>query len=333
MRSPDSQSLARSVDALVGAGLVEPQRREEALDVLAASVGSSRDRQTTSVLTEIAGYVGGILVLAAAAVFLATQWHTMSPATRVASLVAAALVLIGAGAAATRLGIRGTITDPGQEIRRYLASVLLVGGAIVLGFAAGLWSSEFTALRDPRPQSVGFATVVLAAALSYLVAPSAVALAGMALPLGMFCASVVFDQYPSEHDPLWFGGMLLVAGLVWGWLTELGAFREATAGRIITGAFAVIGAQNLAFGTGLEWIGYAALAAVGALGFAFYVHAGAWPYLATGVLALTMAATEAAVDWSNGALGAAGALLIAGAVLLGLSLLGMRMRREAAASV
>ncbi|XVX20424.1 DUF2157 domain-containing protein [Actinomycetota bacterium] len=330
MRSTDSQSLARSVDALVGAGLVDPQRREEALAVLTTSERSAGDRQTTGVLTEIAGYVGGILVMAAAAVFLATQWHTMSPTTRVSALVAGALILIGAGVAATRLGIRGAITDPGQEIRRYLARVLLVGGAIVLGFAAGLWALEFTDLREPRPQSIGFATVVLVSALSYLVASSAVALAGAALPLGMLCASLVYDQEPGEHDPLWFGGMLLVAAVIWGVLSERGAFREVTVGRLITGAFAVIGAQNLAFSTGEEWIGYAALAVVGAIGFALYVRGGAWPYLALGVLALTMSATEAAVDWSNGALGAAGALLVAGAVLLGLSLLGMRMRKEAA---
>lgn len=315
-----------SVDALIAAGLLDRERRDEAVGVLTRAERSPSDRATTGVLTEIAGYVGGILVIAAAAVFLATQWSSMSPVARIAALTAGGLLLAGSGLAATRLG--GPVTAAGHEVRHYLAAALLVAAAAVLGGAAGVAAYELTDLREPVPQAVGFGVLVVLAALSYRLVPTALAQLATGVSLVPFFASLVFDQTSGPHDQQVFGGLLLVAGVAWGVLAERGAFREVTVARVVAGALTVIGAQNLVFVDGQEWIGYAVLALVGAAGFATYVRGGHWPHLVVGVLALTLAATEAAVDWSNGAVGAAGALLIAGAALLGLSLLGMRIRRH-----
>lgn len=317
-----------AVDALIAAGLLDSDRRHDAVAVLSRAERSPSDRATTGVLTEIAGYVGGILVIAAAAVFLATQWSSMGPATRVAALAVGGLVLAAAGISATRLGLREPVTAPGHEIRRYLAGALLVAASGVLGGAAGLWANEFTGLREPRPQSIGFGVVVALAALSYRLVPSALGQIATAVALLPLSASLVFDQTSRPYDPWVFGGSLLAAGVVWGVLAEVGVFREETVARVVAGVLAVFGAQNFVFVQSHSWVGYAGLALVGVVGFALYVRGGHWPHLVAGVLALTLSATEAAVDWSDGAVGAAGALLIAGAALLGLSVLGMRMRRH-----
>jgi len=75
-----------------------------------------------------------------------------------------------------------------------------------------------------------------------------------------------------------------------------------------------------------------AVATVGAVAFAAYVRVRVWPYLAIGVIGLTLAATQAAVDYLPGAAGAAAGLLVAGAMLLATSLLAMRLRKSAGES-
>jgi hypothetical protein len=54
----------------------------------------------------------------------------------------------------------------------------------------------------------------------------------------------------------------------------------------------------------------------------------AWAYLATGVIALTLAVPEALTDWAQGSLGSAGVLLATGVTLLAASVGGLRLRRE-----
>ena len=78
------------------------------------------------------------------------------------------------------------------------------------------------------------------------------------------------------------------------------------------------------------WPGYVATAVVGAAAFWMYVVTRAWPYLATGVIAVTLAVPEALSDWFEGALGAAGVLLATGVTLLVAALAGLRLRQEVA---
>ena len=64
------------------------------------------------------------------------------------------------------------------------------------------------------------------------------------------------------------------------------------------------------------------------MAFWLYVVTRAWPYLATGVIAVTVAVPEALYDWVEGSLGAAGVLLATGVTLLLSSLAGLRLRHE-----
>jgi hypothetical protein len=91
----------------------------------------------------------------------------------------------------------------------------------------------------------------------------------------------------------------------------------------------VIGAQMTVFtDQGTNWFGYLVLAAVAVGAFGMYVARPAWPYLAAGVVALTLVVPEALLDWFDDALGPAGALLVAGVTLLAASLAGLRLRKE-----
>ena len=73
---------------------------------------------------------------------------------------------------------------------------------------------------------------------------------------------------------------------------------------------------------------YVATAVVGAVSFWVYVVTRAWPYLAAGVVGVTLAVPEALSDWFDGALGAAGVLLATGVTLLLAALAGLRLRQE-----
>lgn len=55
------------------------------------------------------------------------------------------------------------------------------------------------------------------------------------------------------------------------------------------------------------------------------------PFLATGMLGLTLGVTEWVFDRTGGQLGMAGALLVGGAILLATAVAGPRLRRGAAA--
>jgi hypothetical protein len=77
-------------------------------------------------------------------------------------------------------------------------------------------------------------------------------------------------------------------------------------------------------------LAYALLFAVAVAGFAMYLRTAAWPYLVGGVLGITIVVPEAVIDWTGGALGPAGGVLLAGLALLGASLAGFRMHQEAA---
>jgi formate-dependent nitrite reductase membrane component NrfD len=82
------------------------------------------------------------------------------------------------------------------------------------------------------------------------------------------------------------------------------------------------------FENGSEPLAYGITAAVAVAGFVLYLRTVGWPYLVVGVLGVTLVVPEAVMHWTDGSLGVAGAVLVAGLTLLGASLAGLRMRQE-----
>ena len=119
----------------------------------------------------------------------------------------------------------------------------------------------------------------------------------------------------------------VVVGLVvWLLLTETDRFREPMMARTAGLTIALVAAQ-LAL-TDNANAAYALTFAVAVAGFAMYLRIAAEHDLAVGVLGVTLVVPEAVIDWTDGALGPAGAVLVAGLTLLAASLGGFRMRKE-----
>lgn len=316
------------VTALAERGLVPPDRQDEAVDVVdrvlgAQGAGAAPLRRR---FAELAGYVGGAFVVSAAAIFFATQWPSMSEGQRVGLLAVVAVVLAAAGLAVGRMAGGVTAMRRGAEpALRRLAGVLLVGAAGSAAAAVGLQAEQMTDSFEVPPM-LGFATLAVLALGGYLFAPTV--LGQVAIAFGLFTFVVSTLDALGNVDEIAFGLLVLGIGAAWLVLAERGAWRETGSARVIGCVLMLVGAQIPVFGSDAEWVGYLALLLVAAGSLAMYVGRRAWPYLATGVVGVTLAVPQALMDWTDNSLGPAGVLLAAGVTLLGASLLGLRLRKE-----
>ncbi len=319
------------VSALVDEGLVAASRRDDALAVVDRVLGGQATAATPlkKRLAEVAGYVGGAFVVSAAGLFFAAQWDDLTSGQQVGLLAGIAVLLAVAGlvlAVAAGAGLPA-VRAGGAPLRRRLTGALLTGAAASAAGAVGLLVDETLSGTDPTDALLAFATLALASLAGYLVAPTVVGQLGVAVGAST-AAPLVFDEL-GDVSALGVGLSILGLGVVWLLATERGLWREVASARVIGSGLVLLGAQVPVFddGTG-RWVGYLALAVVAAAAFATYVARPAWPYLAAGVIAVTLVVPEALLDWTDNALGPAGALLATGVALLAASLLGFRLRKE-----
>jgi hypothetical protein len=334
-RTDNASAVARlAASDLVAAGLLRPDDEASAARVLDEHLTiepapASHRPGAGRLAAEVAGYLGGILVVAAAAVFLASQWQRMEEWTRVLALLLAATVL-GVAAVAVRRTVPavGSVSELARQARLLLAGTLGVGAAAVAGGAAGVWGMQILDLTEPVPQRIGFMVACVLMIAVYVLTRTAVAHLGIAVTAALSILTIVMTMNPPDHANLILAGLLIALAAVWVVLTERGILEERVLGQAVAGTLAIIGAQT-AIEDGDMWLAYLLLAVVGIIAFVLYARTLDWPYLGVGVVALTLAATEAAVDLTDGALGAAGALLVAGAALLTASAVGLRLRHQA----
>jgi hypothetical protein len=220
----------------------------------------------------------------------------------------------------------------GQPVRRRLASLLFTGGAGVTAAAVVVWLIDLIEGRGTEMEQGwliglgGATTLLVLSAVGYLLAPSL--LGQLAVALGsVYTIPFALEGMDVVDQPVVIGLAFLGLGLVWLLLAENGLWREVVPGRILGSALVVIGAQ-IPVTSETPWVGYVLTLLVAAVGFGLYVVRRAWPYLAVGVVGVTLAVPEALLDWTEGSLGTAGVLLVAGVTLLGASLLGLRLRKE-----
>ena len=145
----------------------------------APAPGTARGR-----LVEVAGYLGGALVVAALGLFLADHWIDLGDTGQVVALVVITLLLVGAGAVVASIGVGGTPRS-GPVATTYAAgsrrrcspaprsrAPCTVGRVVDLADVGGCWSSW--------PGFLGGVAMVVLGAVAYRVLPSAVALVGLA---------------------------------------------------------------------------------------------------------------------------------------------------------
>lgn len=313
---------------LVAGGLIAPEESPRAVDIVQGRLGNRPAAASGSrIAAEIAGYVGGILVVAAGAVFLAASWDEMGLRTRCLSLLAGALVLAIA-AVVTRATVSPTGAAADWDARRRLAGVFGIGAAALVAGTVGVWLDSRLDAATTHYEAVPFAAygsfAVLALA-AYLFAPTVPGQA--AIGFGATVATFSGTSLALDRPELLTAAVLLALGTAWLALAETGRWHEVETGRVVGGALTLIGAQSSAFGGDHAGLAYLLLAVVGIGAFAVYARFRAWPYLAVGVVGLTLAATEAAVAYIESDIGAAAGLLVAGAMLLVTSLVAMRLHR------
>lgn len=327
----DARSLTL-VSALINHGLVDATREGEAVDLVDRTLGGQQSPPSSmrQRFAELAGYVGAAFVVSAALIFFADRWDGLTAGEQVALLAGMALVLaasglvlavVGGGFAALRVG-----RDP---VRRRLAGVLFTGAASAAAVAVGLQLETPSGSGDDTGAVLAASLILIAvSALGYLLAPTVIGQIGiavgalMAIPLGLDFSS---DGGSGE---IAVGAITLALGVLWLALAESGVWKEVASARVVGSAIALFGAQFAVLGSDHEWFAYLATALLAAAGFAAYVARTAWPYLAVGVIGVTLAVPEALLDWTDGTLGSAGVLLITGVTLLVACLVGLRLRQE-----
>lgn len=332
MKVQTSSPAGRVTAALLDAGLVREERAREVEDVVGRVLGGPGpevDRSgARSRMAEIAGYVGGALVVAAASLVLSTTWGDLSTTARVVTLLVLALVLATAGVVTGRAsgGFR-ELRHGGDDVRRRLVSALFTGAAAAAAMGVATFVDEVNEGWVEWPSLAAGATLLLVAAASYRPAPSALGqLAAVAGALIVIVSAVDRIPWPSGGSLAMALGLLAV-GASWAVLTEAGILEEPIAGRFLAVALLLSGAQFMVVDH--PKAGYALTFAVALGGFWLYLRTVSWPYLVAGVLGVTIVVTEAVMDWTDGSLGVAGGVLVAGLTLLAASAAGLRAKREA----
>ncbi|MEV4550624.1 hypothetical protein [Nonomuraea wenchangensis] len=280
---------------------------------------------------EVAGYVGGALLLVGAVSLAGTSWPVLSTAARVLILLSATVALLAAGLLLAGLGVR---LRAGERRRAWREGVERAGpgrrrtGGVALALASAtgaLAAAELSAAVTGTRLLAAAVTGLVLAAAGYVALPGgpcAVAAAGFAA----LTAEAVAGEL-SGYDSMAVGLTLVGTGVAWTALVRAGVIRQRRLGLGLGAAVALFGAQHgLGTGADLAW-SYVTTTAVALACLVLYRWERAWVLLVAGVAGLTLAVPEAVWDWTDGAVGGSIALMIAGLVLVASSVLGLRLHR------
>jgi uncharacterized membrane protein (UPF0136 family) len=271
---------------------------------------------TTWLLIEVAGYVGGGLMLGGAGLLVGLSWRQLGRGGTIGLLVAIAVVLVIAGALVAggphRVWALRSGTSP---VRRRLVGVLFTLSAVPAAFAASI-------ATDERATVIGSSVGLVVAAAGYALLPTVPGLL-MTATMSLIATYGLVELAEPVKSLRWVFGFIAL-GLLWAGLALIGVVTPRRMGLAVAAAFTILGAQ-LALGETNLWA-YALTLAAAVGCFALYWRERATVLLVAGVVASTLAVPEAISDWTHGALSGPAILLVAGAVLVGASALGLRLR-------
>ena len=301
-----------AVRRLVSDGTLTAEQGEAVVAALAGA-GAAPSRGW---LVEAAGYVGGALLLAGGTLLVGASWDELGRPGRFVVLLAATVALVGAALIAG--GGLAALRAAEDSARRRIASVLLALASGTAALAVGVAVADHGGLAGG---AVGLGLAVLA----YALVPSLPVLVAATVLSALTAAAFVDDVL--GFAPLRIGLALIVVGAVWAGLGLGGVVRHREGALVLGAGIALIGAQ-LPNGEATAAWAYA-LTLLVALGcFAAYTVERSVPLLVMGVIGVTLAAVEAVADWTEGAVGGASLVMIAGAVLLVASGVALRRRRS-----
>jgi hypothetical protein len=273
-------------------------------------------------MVELAGYIGGGLIVGGIALVLSDRWQVLSTVGKTSILggCAIALVIAGVWIAGGPAGVRRLAAGPSTPRRRVVGALLAL---VSLPAAFAVAAADTTQRTDTIGAVVGF--VVSAAVLSQLSTPIGVLITG-----GMSVAAVtmVLDEL-AHPSSLVIGLSILVLGALWvtATLTLPRVVAPQWLGLAGGLALAIVGAQLPLDGTTEGWA-YALTALVAVACFVLYQVVRDLVLLIAGVVAVTIVVPEFVNDISDGAIQGAVIMLIAGATLIVASGVGLWLRRE-----
>jgi hypothetical protein len=318
--------LETALQRLVDDGVVSPA---QAAAMLRAVVGTRRGRGNW--LVEVAGYVGGALLLAGVATFVALSWQDYDRVVWVAlgavvtlALLASGLLIAGDQTALGRwvgvtMGTGGRRGGAPSMLRRRLAGVLLgmsaVAGAITVGISTD---------HQPDYLAPAVATAIAAAGYALLRTVPGVLVTATG---SLITAFTVIEEFDDANAPVSLGGFVLVAlGVLWAALGLGGLVVPRSVALGIGSAIGLIGGQYVLSATGSNGVAYALTAAVALACLAVYRVAPSAVLLVAGVVGISLVVPEIVWEVTDGAGGAATILIVSGAALLGASGVGLRLR-------
>ncbi|MBD8505059.1 DUF2157 domain-containing protein [Hoyosella sp. G463] len=309
----DPAQLAR-LQNLVDSGVLREDQREAVVAALEAGYREDRAPLVRRVLPEVAGYVGGALVVAGATLLLGLAWEDLSRDARALILAVTSLVLIIA-AVGFAGGVRA-LPSNGGSARQRLGAVLFAAASVTIAFAAGSFASSEQAMW------AGLAGLVVAVC-AYVAMPALVTLSAGAVMSVVAVAGTLGELNVAEE---FLAVGLVVLGIGWLVLAARSILAPAWAGFLVGVAIAVIGSQ-LGLGADSEAWAYSLAAVVAVACFVLFAATRSPILVIGGVLATALAVSEAVWHWTGGAIGGAAAVLIAGTVLLVGSAVGLYRAR------
>ncbi|MDT5028951.1 MAG: hypothetical protein QOE61_5377 [Micromonosporaceae bacterium] len=290
----------------------------QAQAVRSALWGSAAGRgRSTSPLIEVAGYVGGGLMLGGAGLLMSLSWRQLERGQAIGLLLAIAVVLVIAGTLVAGGPHRVLALRSGSApARRRLVGVLFTLSAVPAAFAASASTGDHATL-------IGSSVGLVVAAGGYALLPT---VSGLLMTAAMSLIATFGLLEPEQPDKtLERSFAIIVLGLLWAAVSLVRLVTPKHIGLAVAAAFTILGAQ-LALGEKTNLWAYALTFAAAVGCFALYWWERTTVLLAAGVVASTLAVPEAISDWTNGALSGPAILLIAGAALVGASALGLRLR-------
>ncbi len=283
-----------------------------------------------AMLPEIGGYIGGVFVIAATAVLVGPYWETIPRLLQVllfavpAALLFAAAVLIALAAPGGWNPRAGRV----PTARRRVVAVLLIAGAVLGGGAAAVLAD--TGAAD-RVAFAGASVLLLAAyAFCRTALIQLAALLSCVFAVESWTAWAAHQLTGTLNPSVPIGAALCGLAVVWYAASVVGLIEERRLALVAACAVVFAAAEILAIGgesPGAVAAGYLLLALLAAGGLVGYLRTGLTGLLVVGVVALATVVPQAILEYTNGALGAGGALLVVGLSIIGASVLGFRLRR------
>jgi hypothetical protein len=309
----------RALENLVRAGTLSADQAVAVRGALQTT--STMAGRPGAVLTEVAGYVGGGLMLGGAFLLLSLNWQQLGRD-------GAAWVLLGYAAALVIAAVAvagGRVTSVGRgaasPVRRRLVGVLFALASAPAALAAGTFAQG-------QETVVGGAVGLGVAAAAYALVPSIPALLAMSVTSGITALGVVNEIQPTPRYGLLIA--FLALGALWAAAAVATLVRPRWFGLGVAAVFGFIGAQVQLDGT--HPLAYTLTAAIALACFVAYWLDGSTVLLALGVIGMTIAVPEAVTDLTANSLGAPFILLIAGGVLIAVSAVGLWLRSLRTAS-